>query len=31
MAELEAAGLMDEELSRSVMEREEVVRQICAH
>ncbi|WIA43007.1 hypothetical protein OEZ86_009542 [Tetradesmus obliquus] len=30
MAELEAAGLMDEELSRSVMEREELVRQVCA-
>lgn len=31
MAELEAAGLMDEALSRSVMEREELVRQITAH
>ncbi len=31
MAELEAAGLVDEALSRSVMEREELVRQITAH
>lgn len=31
MAELEAAGLKDEALSRSVMEREELVRQITAH
>lgn len=31
MAELEGAGLVDEALSRSVMEREELVRQITAH
>jgi hypothetical protein len=31
MAELEAAGLVDEALSRSVMEREELVRQVTAH
>jgi hypothetical protein len=31
MADMEAAGLMDEALSRSVMEREELVRQITAH
>lgn len=31
MVELEQAGLLDEELSRSVMDREELVRQICAH
>lgn len=31
MAEMEAAGLSDEQLSRSVMEREELVRQVCAH
>ena len=31
MAELEGAGLMDEALSRSLMEREELVRQVIAH
>lgn len=31
MAELEAAGLVDEALSRSMMEREELVRQVTAH
>jgi hypothetical protein len=31
MAELEAAGLLDDALSRSVMERETLVGQICAH
>lgn len=31
MAEMEAAGLVDEALSRNVMEREELVRQITAH
>jgi hypothetical protein len=31
MADLEAAGLSDEALSRSIMEREELVRQVCAH
>jgi hypothetical protein len=31
MAELEGAGLVDEALSRSGVEREELVRQITAH
>lgn len=31
VAELEGAGFTDDELSRSIMQREELVRQICAH